>query len=207
MAHRLRSRRRGGIQMRYTSDATTRHHRILTWLTTGMLTASVTLNVVQASRGSGEYHAPRSGLALNSVVDPIAVKTIQHQSKTLDFRGKPTILYYFSPACKWCERNWLNVKALMAFSDGQYRFIGLSAADNVADFLSDHRLAMETYVGLSLEDASRLGLGATPHTLVISGDGRLQHSWAGAYTGALKEQVERSFGAILPGVLPSKAVQ
>ena len=57
----------------------------------------------------------------------------------------PTVLYYFSPTCGWCERNWDNVRALSAAAPGRYRFIGLSSTPKIEQFMRDRQLDFEVY--------------------------------------------------------------
>jgi peroxiredoxin len=163
-----------------------------------VLLSSVTLNVVQANRlrGPGGF----TGLKAGQAAPVLQLHTLDGRPAELSFTGRPTILYYFSPECGWCERNWLNVKALMAATDGKYRFVGISTVPGVGKYLQDRRLTMETYTGVSLEDARVYGLGATPHTVVISESGKIQYNWAGAYAGKQQTRVEGAFGLVLPGV-------
>ncbi len=165
-----------------------------------MLVASVALNVVQAHRlreyqGEAEVQ-PRPG----TVAPPLTVKTLGGQSVEIGFSGRPTILYYFSPSCGWCEKNWLNIKALIARTSERYRFVGLSTTADVGAYLAARRLSFEVYTGLSLEDVRAYHFAGTPHTVVIRGDGRVERAWAGAYASAQQAEVERAFGIVLPGV-------
>ncbi len=51
-------------------------------------------------------------------VDPIEVQSPAGQRRSVRFdAGLPTVVYFFSPTCGWCERNWDNVLALSAASD------------------------------------------------------------------------------------------
>jgi peroxiredoxin len=175
--------------------------RVSGWGTIVVLVSSVTLNVVQANklRGPGVF----TGLKAGQSAPTLHLQTLDGRPAELSFTGKATILYYFSPQCGWCERNWLNVKALMASTDGRYRFVGISTVPDVGNYLRERRLTMETYTGVSLENARIYGLGATPHTVVVSEDGRIQYNWPGAYAGKQQTRVEDAFGLVLPGVATS----
>jgi hypothetical protein len=128
------------------------------------------------------------------------VKSLDGAPIDITFRDQPTILYYFSPSCGWCEKNWLNIKALVAATQGRYRFVGLSTTPDVLAYLEGHRLSFEVYTGMNLETARAYHFGGTPHTVVIGADGRVAHSWSGAYTGQQQGDVERAFGVVLPGI-------
>jgi hypothetical protein len=52
-------------------------------------------------------------------------------------REQPVILDSsdcLSPMCAWRERNWVNIKALVAATEGGYRFVGLTFSTNVEPF-------------------------------------------------------------------------
>jgi hypothetical protein len=179
---------------------TSRRSALLAGAAATVLLASVTLNVVQASRireylGAREAQ-PRPG----TIAPPLVVKSLAGQSVEVTFGEQPTILYYFSPSCGWCERNWLNIKTLIAGTEGRYRFIGLSTTGDITAYLAKRGLSFEVYTGLSLEAARAYHFGGTPHTVVVRADGRVERAWAGAFASVQQLEVERAFGIVLPGV-------
>jgi hypothetical protein len=117
----------------------------------------------------------------------------------LDFASVrvPTILYFFSSRCGWCERNWNSVAALEVATRGGYRFAAVTTEDGERRDRA-RGLPVPTYWSLSERDRAAYKLSSTPHTLVVSPDGRVLASWAGAYTGATREKVERYFEMQLP---------
>ena len=63
----------------------------------------------------------------------------------------------------------------------------------LTDFVSKNKLSFRAYKGVDAGTARKIGLGATPQTLVISPQGRVLKSWRGAYTGTVQEEVEAYF--------------
>jgi peroxiredoxin len=165
-----------------------------------LLLASTTLNVVQASKlGLFTQPAvvqPEPGTRAATVVG----ETIDGRPVEIAFGEEPTILYYFSPACGWCERNWLNIKALQASTEGRYRFIGLSTTPDVKKFMQDHGLLFDVYSNLSADTVRAFHFGGTPQTVVVGSDGRVQYTWMGAYGKGQQRAVERALDIILPGL-------
>ena len=173
---------------------------VVAWLTFVMLLGSVALNLLQANRLRAFTEAKLASLPLGAVAPPIRVSTLAGAPVDLSFAGRPTILYYFSPKCAWCERNWLNVKALAAALAGRYRVVGLSTSSDVAAYVQERGLSFEIYAGLTPDLTRAYYLGGTPHTVVISAAGRVERNWAGAYTPRVQREIEQAFGITLPGL-------
>jgi peroxiredoxin len=172
----------------------------LTPATIALLLASTTLNVVQAKRLGMFAGAAVAQPELGTVAQVISAKTLEGRPVEIALQETPTILYYFSPTCGWCERNWLNVKALIAGTEGKYRFIGLSTSRDIKAFMDNHELAFEVYSDLSPETTKAYHFLGTPHTVVVGADGRVQQSWIGAYNGNQQRVVEHALDLILPGI-------
>ena len=114
---------------------------------------------------------------------------------------RPTVLYVFTPPCHWCERNMDNIKELVARKGDEFRFIGISLAkEGLPDYVAKNGLAMPVFTELSDETKKAYGIGSTPHTIVVSPEGKVLQSWTGAYTGDKQKQVEGFFGIQLPGL-------
>jgi hypothetical protein len=117
--------------------------------------------------------------------------------------ARPTVIYVFSPECRWCARNLPNLRALIHDKAKSYRFVGLSLDSNataVRDYLHATGLDLTVLLNPAPSVVAALGLGVTPHTLVVSPDGRLVRSWMGAFTGTNATDVESYFGLKLPGL-------
>jgi len=165
-----------------------------------LLLASTALNVVQAKRLGLFAAAPTVHPEPGTPAHPILGKTLDGRPAEITFGEEPTILYYFSPQCTWCEANWLNIKALQAGTEGKYRFIGLSTTPDIKSFMQNHGLSFEVYSNLTPETLSAFSFGGTPHTVVVGEDGRVQYTWMGAYNRRQQPVVERAFDIILPGL-------
>lgn len=171
-----------------------------------MLLLSLTVNVVQARRLRTLAALPPLGPVVGTVVPSVSATTSGRQTtELLDERGRmPTILYYFSASCGWCERNWPNVVALERATRHRYRFLALSASDvDLREVAERHGLGFQLHNGSDAYAA--LGLRGTPHTMVLSPQGRVQVTWVGAFDRTTGRQVERYFGVSLPGLAPAPA--
>jgi len=132
------------------------------------------------------------------------VKNIDGQLTTIQFTqaDPPTIIYVFRPGCGWCAKNLSNIKELSRqFGDnGKYRIIGIALDENgLKAYMQGTQLNFPVYTGISSDDVTRLAMGGTPQTIVIS-NGQVTHSWSGAFSGEVLEDVEATLGIKLPGI-------
>ena len=178
----------------------------LAYATTALLVGSAALNVVQAHIVKSYTQPAPLQPARGSVAPPLAVRSRDGRPVEIRFEGRPTVLYYFSPSCGWCEKNWPSVNALAAAVQGRYRFIGLSASADLTAFLKNHKVSFDLYTDVTAEAIRQYHLGGTPRTVVVSSEGRIEHIWDGAYVASQQHEVEREFGVILPA-LASTAVK
>jgi hypothetical protein len=117
--------------------------------------------------------------------------------------ARPTFVYIFSPSCIWCQRNLQNIKALSGTQGSAYRFIGLSLSSNgLKKYVEENELKFPVYTSASDANGREIKLHATPQTLIVSPNGRVDEAWLGAYTGRMQGEIERKLGVHLPG-LPS----
>jgi hypothetical protein len=112
---------------------------------------------------------------------------------------KATVVYVFSPNCKWCNRNLENIKALAETVKEKFQFIGLSVTDRgLQEYVSRGGMGFPIYIMLPSKDGD-LNRG-TPRTLVVSREGKVVTTWFGAYGGDLRKKVEQFFQLSLPGL-------
>lgn len=178
------------------------------------LVVSVALNVVLAHRIRTITHAQSERVAervlsVGSSVPPIMAKRLEGQEETISYGAlnQGTVLYFFTPPCRWCARNMDNFKSLLDKEGGQYRFIGLSLSEqNLPEYVAKSNLKLPVYSGLASETVKAYKLGSTPQTIVISPEGKVMQDWVGAYAGEQQKQVEAYFHVSLPGLreLPAK---
>lgn len=174
-----------------------------------LLLISATLNVALATALQERKRGVAVGLDPGTELSPLAGVTPEGRDLVIDYSSdsRPTVLYYFSPACAWCERNWPNVRALTTATSDRFRWIGVSAAttEDLAAFTAARRLDLEVITALAPELISEYRLTGTPNTLVVGSDGRLVKGWVGAFQGELAGEIEAFFGTELPGLAPSEA--
>lgn len=174
--------------------------QLLSFATLLLLTCSVGINVLQARRINDLVNPEPVMKRIGKVVAPI--DGIGSTGPTsVKFAGRPTVLYFFSTSCKWCERNWPNVKALQAAAADRYRFVALAIENDLREYAASRQLFVEMIGGLRKDVAGALRLGPTPQTLVVSPDGLITHEWVGAYVGRNQRQIEELFDVALPGLL------
>jgi peroxiredoxin len=114
---------------------------------------------------------------------------------------RPTVLYVFSPSCIWCARNAAAIGKITSELSNRYRIIGLSLdSENLALYISDHKMAFPVYTNLPDSVIDSYQLGPTPTTIVIAPNGRVLKTWVGAYTGPTQSSVESFFSIKLPDV-------
>ena len=179
-----------------------RRVRSLWWATLAVLVVSVLVNVAQAHRLRSVMTAGKQVL-LGKSVRPIAALDRAGKTAVVRFdRNVPTVLYFFSPTCGWCERNWENVRFLANHADGRYRLVGLAAETSIGEFVDRQRLAFEVYGGVTPETREALGLSGTPKTIVVSAQGLVTHEWVGAFSGGVAVAIEDVFDINLPGLRP-----
>lgn len=184
-----------------------KHAAGLWWALMGLLMVSATVNVVQARRIQSSAKLRTSGVHVGQRAEPIAVTALTGTPTWIRFdQGVPTVLYYFSPGCQWCERNWDNVREVASQAHGRYRVIAISSDQSLAQFADDHRLSFDVYGGVSDDARFALGLTGTPHTVVVSAQGIISHDWSGAYTGSLERAVEELLHVSLPGLRSDAAL-
>jgi hypothetical protein len=167
-----------------------------------VLAVSAGLNVLQGQRirALSEWQQPAT-TAMGRQAIAIGGYSLDGAAVNVEFRGAvPTVIYYFSPTCGWCERNWTNVKALSGSANGRYRVIAVTSARGLRAYVDSRHLEVDVIEGMSENTRRSFAFGGPPHTLVVSPEGLVTHEWRGAYTPRMERQIEELFGILLPGV-------
>ena len=192
-------------------DSVSQSHAVRTKRTDGflmlLLVTSLCLNVylgwqVKLSK-KGSPPQKIAELSPGMKVNTFTAVNLQgvHLTISYDDTNKPTVFYVISPGCIWCKRNQANIDKLADTKGNDFRFIGLSLTDSgLREYIGEHPLKFPIYTGLTSETITSLGLGSTPHTIVISPQGEVLKSWTGAYIENLQPDVEAYFGVQLPGL-------
>ena len=167
-----------------------------------LLILSVGVNVLQAQKiRTMTSPAGRNGALVGTKALPFEARTPEGRQVRVAFdAGLPTVLYYFSPTCGWCDRNWNNLEALVAGATGRYRVVAVTAAEDMKAYADKHRLGVDLLEGVPEDTLRAYGFTATPHTVVVDGSGLVTHEWRGAFMNGIAEQIEDLFGLLLPGV-------
>ena len=176
---------------------------VVSGLTAMLLMLSVGVNVMQAKR-----------IKTMSDARAAAVSSVGHQVVPLEgfssegapvrrsvARDVPTVLYYFSPTCIWCDRNWDNIRALDRGAKGRYRVLLVTRVRGVRQYLAERGLKLEVVEGVSEATVDAYKLNGTPQTLVASIEGIVTHDWRGAFTPRIERKIEELFGVSLPGIV------
>lgn len=169
----------------------------------GILSVSLVLNLYQARRLAESRGLAVPPLKVGAPVSPFTGISLTGGVMRVDFR-QPTFLYFFSPDCTWCERNWANLRTAAETAARRYRVVAVTTQAVPDNFARDRKITVPI---VRIEDATAtlLGFRATPATLVVTGS-RVTRNWQGAYTGNQGREIESFFAVRLPG-LPSLARQ
>jgi peroxiredoxin len=167
-----------------------------------LLVASLAANVYFV-RHRGQPPKARPQLQLGAKVPEFTATRIDGGPLAVRYRAKPVILYIFSPACHWCERNLRNANALAVATRAEYEFVGLSLTDaNLEKYVRENRIGWDVGSKVPASAQEAFGMGGTPETIVVGPGGTVLHVWQGAFVGTVAADIQRAFGVRLPGLEP-----
>ena len=114
--------------------------------------------------------------------------------------NSPTILYWFSPTCAWCEKNAKNFEALAEQAGVRYRFVPVSVAPpaDLAAYAKRRGITVPLY-SIDRQTAKSYGFFGTPTTMRLSPTGKVLNVWSGAYDTVRVKQLEQAAGVHLAG--------
>jgi hypothetical protein len=167
-----------------------------------LLTLSVGVNVLQAHKiramtGSASVRGPLIG----SKARPFEGRTPDGRAIEVAFDARvPTVLYYFSTRCGWCDRNWTNIEALATGANGRFRVVAVTAQDGIKEYVKGRDPRVEFIEAIDDEALRAYRFTLTPHTVVIDGSGLVTHEWKGAFMNRIATQIEDLFDVMLPGL-------
>jgi len=111
--------------------------------------------------------------------------------------SRPSVVYLFQPNCAWCKRNLAGEKALAQLPG--YRFLALSITDSgLKEYAAENKFPFPLYSAKDRKGIEALKPVATPMTIVIGHDGKVQAVFPGAYTARSAPAMEKVFGLKLP---------
>ncbi len=173
-----------------------------------LLLASIGLNMwlgeeLRATRRKSQIRVSPGTLvpSMSGVTNTGEAATIQLEAEM------PTVFYYFSASCGWCERNWANVEALVRQTYGRYRVIGIAASEEVPAAVKDRGIPLRILTSVNKDTLAAYGFRGTPQTVVVGPDGRVLTSWTGAYQGDQAKSVAKFFRVRLPGLSPKRPLR
>lgn len=184
-----------------------RWHRsaLIPSITLILLTLSAGINVLQAQRIRALVSPiPNTPAAIGRTAVLVEGFSRSGVARLAALKGSlPTVLYFFSPTCVYCERNWDNVKALEAGGKGRYRVLMVTTSRNTDSYLRARGLTIDVIEGITEATRNGLGLSATPETVVVSAEGLITHVWSGPFSARPKRQIEQLLDVSLPGLVES----
>lgn len=177
------------------------------WLVLCVLAVSLGLNVhLMSSRQLGPRLITEPTYKPGMTMPQLTATTVDGASAIIDWADpndrRPSILYVFTPSCTWCTQNLANIRALSMSLRSRYRIIGLSLSDEgLREYVNQAKLPFTIYSRATDERGNVPDLRVTPQTLLIAPGGRIEKSWAGAYSGTAQGQIEEFFNIRLPGLV------
>jgi hypothetical protein len=168
------------------------------------LAISVSVNAVTAFQLSHVRGQPRAtGAAVGEQVPRLTLVSNRAEHVEIQFSKEqlPTLFYWFSPTCGWCELNLPNFEALAAQANGRYRFLPVADASpaDLAVYAEKYSLTFPLY-SMSGVQSQRYHFRGTPSSLLVSANGTVLHDWYGAYRASTLVEVEKTLGVNLPGM-------
>jgi hypothetical protein len=117
--------------------------------------------------------------------------------------SRPALVYIFSPTCGWCEKNYSNVVSLSKSVAGEYNvfWVTTDTFQHASDYSHTKHCPFPVYGSVDDGTIRRLGLGATPETIVVTRENKVSHDWKGAWTASKRDEIEAFFHAKLPDSL------
>jgi hypothetical protein len=174
---------------------------------TALLVLSLIFNGILATK---LRHAQLASERLYSLQPGDAVPAILVQGdrgdgvlQQINWRSRPSVLYYFDPHCVWCKRNAAAFGSLVMRLGSRYQVYAYTASvDGLPEFVQSTHLNVRVITDYPLNKVrEQLKLRGTPQTLWIGADGKLIKTWEGAYIGSVKDQIERAFSVRLPELI------
>jgi len=174
-----------------------------------LLAGSLGLNLylgLELRHRPGLASPPGRGLQRGEVVEALEMRDKGGTIRVFNFRGEPTVLYLFRPACPWCKRNLPAVNTLEESVRGRFRFVSVSLDDSgVTEVFQDESARGSTYTLAPKAAAFAKRVPVVPMTVALSKDGVVLETWAGAYAGDVKKSIETYFGTKLASIRAAMA--
>lgn len=142
--------------------------------------ASLGINVLQGCRIlalDNQIDGLQNRTPVEEAVFPsLRVTDVSGHQTSIDYKSgdKKTVLYIFSPACVWCQRNAFSLSTLVQGLPPGYRIFGVSLSDSHVDaFVKSTHISFPVYTIAAESSKESYPLRSTPETIVIGSDGRV----------------------------------
>lgn len=159
-----------------------------------LLALSLSLNVGLVVK---MFTVRRQAAAANRVgavrLEQVTLRQPDGTVDTLKFPSRvPVVFYVFSPQCYWCKQNTERVNALcQQEKQAKFRVVALSLErEGLERYLKESAFQCRVYSDIDVYSRTRLGLGAVPHTLVISDRGDVEYAWHGQLDASIEEVIK-----------------
>ena len=172
------------------------------WLSTGLILVLCVVSLLlikqnldlrkQLAAGGRTIDLTTNFLQPGDVVTPVTATDLEGRPYQLDYKkdGRQRLLLYFSPNCPYCRQQsplWRDL--LDKVDSNRFTVIGVVSDREDKRLVSAHADAVgyfktKTPLPLVFFDSESLGsykLSATPTTLLINEDGRVEHAWIGKW--------------------------
>ena len=146
----------------------------------------------QLAAGARTLDLTKNLLQPGDVVTPVTATDLEGHAYQLDYKkdGRQRLLLYFSPSCPYCRQQsplWRDL--LDRVDSNRFTVIGVVSDREDRLLVSAHAngagyFKTKTPLPLVFFDNESLGsykLSATPTTLLINEDGRVEHAWVGKW--------------------------
>ncbi len=164
------------------------------------LTISVLLNVILSQRLS-QLGVRQSDPPINvgAQLPNLTLQLADGSPETIQWnRGERTLLYFMDPDCGWCKKNAQSFEDLARQLKGRMTVYMYSTK---LKGLEHHLKPNQDFAKIVIDgkDDARniLRLKATPTTLLINQNGRVDKVWEGAYVGSLRHEIARELSVPL----------
>jgi len=180
------------------------------WLGAGLIVVLCVLNLLlikqnldlrrQLSAGARTMDLSTNVLQPGDVVAPVAATDLSGRPYQLDYKkdGRQRLLLFFSPNCPYCQQQsplWRDL--LNKVDSNRFTVVGVVSDREDKRLVSAHAegagyFKTNTPLPLVFFDSESLGdykLTATPTTLLINEDGKVEHAWVGKWDAASAMEV------------------
>jgi thiol-disulfide isomerase/thioredoxin len=180
------------------------------WITTVLIVMLCVVNVLlikqnldlrkKLAGGAKIVDLTKNYLQAGDTVAQVTATGFDGQPRELDYKkeGKPRLVLFFSPTCQYCKQQMPMWRDLLDKVDSnRFEVIGVVSDREDKKAVSTYAesagyFQTKTPLPLVFFDSEALGsykLTATPTTLLISNEGKVEHAWIGKWDEASAMEV------------------